>query len=168
VDVAGLGTGITTVTATLSSSPPSSNVTYNPTSVPVGVVVAPSIKVKYTPTTLGVLTCNPATAPGISTFTVDVKENTQRAFTSLANENAFTPAVAVVNGTTVVIKITGIPASLNVHFDGFSLPLTGLFTGPTESSDQTSTGPTAVETFTFTVLTPTAGIDEEVSPSRST
>jgi len=171
VDVAGLGVGITTVTATLSSSPPSSNVTYNPTSVPVGVVVAPSIKVKYTPTSSGVLTCNPATQAGsvnvggtlaANQFTVAVKENTQRAFTSLVNENAFTPAVPVVNGTTVVVKITGVPASLNVHFDGFSLPLIGLFTGPTESSDQTSTGPTAVETFTFTVAAPTPGIDSEV------
>lgn len=165
-DIAGLGAGVTTVNATLSSTPPSAGITYNPTSVPVAVV-SPSIKVKYTATTLGVLTCNApdAFADPNYQFLVKVTELTQNAFTTkveeAANTNDALPSASplVTDPTNIVVQITGVPASLNVHYDG-PASVSGVVVGAPASSDITSTGPTKVLEFSFPITTDKAVLDD--------
>jgi len=167
-DVAGLGAGVTAVNATLSSTPPSAGITYNPTSVPVAVVVYPSIKLKYTATTMGVLTCNApdAAADPDYQFLVKVTELTQNAFTTLveegANSNDALPSASplVTDPTNIVVQITGVPASLNVHFDGPATSTTGVTVGAPDSADITSTGTSKVLEFSFPITADSAGLDD--------
>jgi hypothetical protein len=164
VDVAGLGIGITTVYATLSSSPPSALITYNPTSVPVGVVISHSITVEGTKAPMGVLTCNPPTAAGIpaNTFVIDVTETTQHAYTTKLEEQGNTDPTlpVVVKGTQIIVEILGVPKNLAVSWDALGAGHTALLTfTQVPPISKTSTGPTVPVVFTFDITGDTAGLD---------
>lgn len=86
------------------------------TQVFVGNVVKPSLSAALTTGgaqqgPINLTTCNLA---GSGESDIDVTENFAQAFTTAAQEKAFTPALAVTNGTEIQVIVSGVPAGFTV------------------------------------------------------
>jgi hypothetical protein len=167
VDVA--GSGLASVTVQLSSTPASSNVTYNPTQVPVALVVSPSVAITITAAAAGVLTCAPPTAAGpLATAAaagptqaeILVTEKTQRAFTTVAEEmtnTGVTPPI-VTNGVWITVTFLGAPNDTTISYDGLRAPST-VTVDVAAGATKKSSGPTKALIFTFKIMSDTPGLD---------
>jgi len=119
MNVNSLGSAATTVTATLSgtSSAPASNpITFTQSTVGVSSIVNPSIKAKVATTATAIQTC----AVVSSTFSLSVTENYPAAFTSLADETAFSPLGTVSNGSYITVAINNIPTGFGVSWTSWT------------------------------------------------
>lgn len=123
VDVASLGPGVISVSATLSggSSAPGSNpVTFVQTLVPVASVVSPSLTVVAPATAAGtpsqgvfLITCNIGSAAG-NVFHIAVTETFAAALTTVAQESTFSATPPASNGTQIRVRFIGVPAGLEI------------------------------------------------------
>jgi len=156
VNVNALGSGTSTVTATLSgtSSFPTSNpLTFTNATVPVAAIVNPSLSTAFSangvlPQTLQ--TC----AILVGGFTVGVTERYPAAFTTVAQEGSatpsgFTPSFPAVNGTSAVVTITGLPSGISVLAGAPVVGSNGVLPlgATTSTNPQTSSG--SALTFSF-------------------
>jgi hypothetical protein len=115
MNVNGLGSATTTVTATLSgtSSAPTTNpITFTQSQVVVASIVNPSIKASSFTAATPIQTCSVAA----STFSLKVTENYPAALTSTADENGFTPITTAANGSLVGVTINNLPSGFGVSF----------------------------------------------------
>jgi hypothetical protein len=159
VNVNALGSGTSTVTATMSgtSSQPTTNpITFTQATVVVASVVSPSNSVAVTAAPVA-QTCSVPKPNGVvgssgfGTFQVTVTEKYPAALTNLTNESSFTPAFPPSNGTKLTYTFTGVPSGLAIQAlqttaSAGSLTLSDL---TTPGSLITSNGSPVV--FTFTV-----------------
>jgi len=154
VNVNALGAGTSAVTATLSgtsSAPTTAPLTFTNATVPVAAIVSPSLNVSRTVNAGAFQTC----AIAAKVFALKVTERYPAALTSVLDENAFTPAFVVGNGTTVQVVVTGVPAGLAVQQTGAdtagvgNTSLTTSVTPIGATNAVTSTG--SPITFTFTI-----------------
>jgi hypothetical protein len=155
MNVNGLGSGTTTVTATLSgtSSAPTTNpITFTQSQVGVSSIVNPSIKASIATTAVPIQTC--AVAAG--TFSITVKENYPAAFTSLADENSFSPLGTISNGSWISVAVANVPTGFGVSWTSWTaagtspaVVLSPAGSSPAAGVAQISTGGTL--TFTFLV-----------------
>jgi hypothetical protein len=161
MNVNALGTGTSTVTATLSgtSATPTTNpITFTQSQVVVASIVNPSIKGTIAATATAIQTCS-VPLSGSSVFSVKVAENYPAAFTSAADESSFTGSIyTIANGSQVNIVVSNVPAGLAVSPVSYSTTTTGTDTmvvGENGSAFQVSTG--AALTFTFFVTGDSTG-----------
>jgi len=158
MNVNGLGTGTTTVTATLSGTsalPVSNPITFTQSTVGVSSIVNPSVKGSIQTTAPAIQTCS--VPGGGSTFSVTVAESYPAAFTSLSDEIAFSSLTAPVNGSLISVVISNVPSGLAVMSTGQTSPSTSTVATSLVSSTaayQASTG--SALTFTFAVVESTA------------
>jgi hypothetical protein len=150
MNVNGLGSGTTTVTATLSgtsASPASNPITFTQSQVGVSSIVNPSVKGSIATTANAIQTCN---VQAVNTFSVTVGENYPAALTSTNDEQLFTPITAIANGSYVSIVISNVPSGLAVASQGFT-PATGITPTLVSSTAayQLSTG--SALTFTYAI-----------------
>jgi hypothetical protein len=154
MNVNGLGSGTTTVTATLSgtSAAPTTNpITFTQSQVGVSSIVNPSIKASIATTAPAVQTC---AVPAAATFSVTVAENYPAALTSTADETSFSPLGTIANGSLVSVVISNIPSGLGVLSTGTSAvtPVASTIVATLIAATpayQTSTG--AALTYTFAI-----------------
>jgi len=115
MNVNGLGTATSTVTATLSGtsqSPASNPITFTQSQVGVSSIVPQSVKGSIATSTAAIQTCSiPNTN---NTFSVTVSETYPAALTSTTDEAGFTPITAPANGSLVSIVISNVPAGLGI------------------------------------------------------
>jgi hypothetical protein len=155
MNVNGLGTGTTTVTATLSgtSAVPTTNpITFTQSTVGVSSIVNPSVTASINTTAAAIQTC----AVGTGTFSVKVGENYPAALTSLTDETSFSPLGTIANGSLVNIVISNVPSGLAVQSTGIAAgnvsPSTSTIAATLISSTpsfQVSTG--SALTFTYAI-----------------
>jgi hypothetical protein len=158
MNVNSLGTAATTVTATLSgtSAQPATNpITFTQSTVGVSSIVAQSVTAKVSTGANPIQTCSVPTGTGGSgnTFAVNVKETYPAAFTSLADETAFSNLGTVSNGSLINVTINNLPSGFGVNFSTAvaQSPSTVVFTQVAPSSSQTiSTGSAITYTFAIT------------------
>ena len=120
MNVNALGSGATTVTATLSgtSSLPASNpITFTQSTVGVSSIVNPSVKGSI-PTggaATAIQTCSVlAQGAAGTTFTVKVAENYPAALTSTADEASFSSLGTIANGSLINVAVSNVPSGLAV------------------------------------------------------
>ena len=131
MNVNGLGSGTTTVTATLSgtSSLPASNpITFTQSTVGVSSIVNPSVKgsVASSGVAAAVQTCavpvgQALVGTGGNAFVVTVGENYPAAITSTADETAFSALGTIANGSLINIVLSNVPSGLAVQANGYSV-----------------------------------------------
>jgi len=153
VNVNALGASVSTVTASMSgtsANPTTNPITFTQSIVPVASVVNPSLSVARISSSASIQTCSvPANGTNIA---VGIVERYPAALTSVTDENSFTPAFAVSNGTTVNVSLSGIPSGMAVALTNVTYAtssITTLKVTPTSGAAQTSTG--AAINYTFTV-----------------
>jgi len=161
MNVNGLGSGTTTVTATLSgtSSTPASNpITFTQSTVGVSSIVNPSVTGKAPASAAAIQTCavpvgdtnnvtsaGPATAPNGNFFTVSAAENYPAALTSTADETAFSSLGTIANGSLINVTVSNVPAGLAVQADTYSMTINGaavttVSAGPVTTTNQSAFG----------------------------
>jgi hypothetical protein len=119
MNVNALGTGTTTVTATLSGtsgSPIANPITFTQSQVGVASIVNPSITGSISTVAAPIQTCSIASG----TFSVKVAENYPAALTSTTDETAFSPLGSVTNGSLVAVVVSNVPSGLAVQSNGIT------------------------------------------------
>jgi WAS/WASL-interacting protein len=156
MNVNGLGSGTSTVTATLSGTsgnPINNPITFTQSQVGVASIVNPSVAGSI-PSGGGASAIQTCAVPSSNTFKVKVAENYPAALTSLTDESSFTPITTISNGSLVNVVISNVPSGLAVNYNSFSAAPTGSTITPTISSStaayQVSTGSAMTYTFAIT------------------
>jgi len=124
MNVNGLGTAATTVTATLSGTsalPASNPITFTQSTVGVSSIVNPSIKGSVS-AGAAIQTCAVTT----SSFSVTVKENYPAALTSISDETNFSSIVAPLNGSQINVTFNNLPTGFGVSWGTPTAGLTAL------------------------------------------
>jgi trimeric autotransporter adhesin len=133
MNVNGLGSQATAVTATLSatSSAPTTNpITFTDSQVFVGSIVNPSVRASFPVAASAIGTCAVPVGQGAlngagNGFSVAVAENYPAAITSLSDESAFSPLGTISNGSLVNVVISNVPAGLAVQANGYTAAVNG-------------------------------------------
>jgi len=133
LNINALGTGITTVQATVSAT--SSNALNNPitftqSQVPVASIVSPSVQGTSSTIPLSIGTCSIPAGQQVfngagNGFSVTVAEKYPAAITSLSDETAFSPFGTVSSGTLVNVVISNVPAGFAVQANGYTATYNG-------------------------------------------
>jgi hypothetical protein len=154
MNVNGLGSGTSTVTATLSGTsgnPINNPITFTQSQVGVASIVNPSVTGSISSAASAIQTCS---VPTGNTFKVKVAENYPAALTSLTDESSFTPITTIANGSLVNVVISNVPSGLAINYTSSSSAPTGSTITPTISSStaayQVSTGSAITYTFVIT------------------
>jgi len=162
INVNALGSGTSTVTATLSgtSATPTTNpITFTNSSVPVASVVNPSINVTTTASTSAIQTCSVS----VASFSVTVAERYPAAFTSFTDESNFTPSYTPSNGTSLAFTVTGVPNGFAVSYTGPTNASGTAATYGAASSAATQLSSGSPLTFTIPILTDNTSAVESTS-----
>ncbi len=128
MNINALGSGTTTVTATLSgtsATPVTNPITFTQSQVVVASIVNPSVKGSIATSPTPVLqTCS--IAGGGYTFSVKAGENYPAAVTSSTDETNFTGAIYTIsNGSLVNVSIANVPSGLAVAVGGYTVTFNG-------------------------------------------
>jgi hypothetical protein len=174
MNVNGLGSATTTVSATLSgtSSAPTTNpITFTQSQVGVASIVAQSVKGSI-PSGGGASPIQTCAVPITgNSFTVTAAELYPAALTSTADENAFTAITAAANGSLVNITLTNVPSGMAVQANTYTATTNGatIVTASGGSTANAVAFGTAQSGFTGTTAYPVApALGYTVSLSSST
>jgi len=160
MNVNALGSGTSTITATLSGTSTSAGnpITFTQSQVTVASIVNPSVKGSIPSTATAIQTCS-VPAGATNNFSVKAAELYPAALTSTTDEAGFTPSIySIANGSQVVIAISNVPAGLAVQ----ALTYTATFNGSsltTLSSGSAGNANIAATALGSPIYPPTAGAE---------
>jgi len=183
VNVNGLGSAATAVTATLSgtsAAPQTFPLTFTNATVPVAAIVNPATSISLRAGPAVIQTCSvpgsvvPNVLAGGAGFSIRVTERYPAALTSAADETSFTGGATgtyvITNGTTIQVVVSGIPSGLAVQYQGNGNRAATSSSGTTASLTVTPVGTTAAVvstgapiTFTFVVAADSTSAVEQVT-----
>jgi uncharacterized protein (TIGR03437 family) len=161
VNVNALGAGAGTISAAVSgtsTNPASNPITFTQSVVPVASVVSPSITASLVKAAPSVQTCSVGAS---QPFSLSVSEKFPAAFTTQANENAFTPDFPVSNGTVLNVTLNNVPAGLAITANA-PTPLGSTVVGLSLSTPSSVTSTGAPITFSYNIISDSTVVPESV------